>query len=212
MKNNTLMRATTSRVAAPVRKADRPVRETLPLRNLPDCLLTAYDGVSRRAFERFVARGSGVGSEIADWRSAERDLFLPITVELQETEDVVYAMATVPELSGAEIAVAVEDRWLLISGYMENLGGEFERGRETMRWIDFDDLYSVLKDEASAPVIGEEDSRLAPGVDSRPFCVVELPAGVDASRCVAVLADGVVAVRMPKVVVVVEADLVAAGV
>jgi HSP20 family molecular chaperone IbpA len=208
---NTLMRATSGRVAAPVRRANRPVRETLPLRNLPDCLLTAYDGVSRRAFERFVARGAGAGSEIADWRSAERDLFLPITVELQETEETIYAMATMPELSGAEIAVAVEDRWLLISGYMENLGGEFERGRETMRWIDFDDLYSVLKDEESSPVVGDEGSGVMPGADSRPFCVVELPVGVDASRCVAVLADGVVAVRMPKAVVEVEADLVAAG-
>jgi hypothetical protein len=33
-------------------------REQIALRNLPDCLLAAYDGVSHRAFERFVARGS----------------------------------------------------------------------------------------------------------------------------------------------------------
>jgi HSP20 family molecular chaperone IbpA len=41
--------------------------------------------------------------------------------------------------------------------------------------------------------------------------VVELPAGVDASKSVAVMADGVVAIRMPKVVVA-EVEVAAASV
>ena len=199
MKNNATIRSTVNRVVTPVGKRNQSARETLSLRNLPDCLLTAYDGVWRRAFERFVARGTAAGSEIGDWRSAENDLFLPIVVELQETEEAIYAMASEADLSAAEIAVAVEDRWLLISGYMEN------RGREAMGWIDWDDLYSVLKEgEATSEVTdgdGAGAQTLGPCVDSRPFCVVELPAGVDASRSVAVMADGVVAIRMPKVVV-----------
>lgn len=199
MKNSACIRTTTGRVATGAKKWNRAVRETLPLRNLPECLLTAYDGVSRRAFERFVARGSGAGSEIGDWRSAENDLFLPITVELQETDEVIYAMATV-ELSAAEIAVAVEDCWLLISGHLEYRG--MGREPETMRWIDWDDLYSVLKDDEAAPELtgaaAAKVGALTACADSRPFCVVELPAGVDASRSVAVLADGLVAVRMPK--------------
>lgn len=209
MKNNASIRATVNRVVTPVGKRNQSARETLSLRNLPDCLLMAYDGVSRRAFERFVARGTAAGSEIGDWRSAENDLFLPIVVELQETEEAIYAMASVADLSAAEIAVAVEDRWLLISGYMEN------RGREAMEWIDWDDLYSVLKeDEATSEVTDGDEAgarNLGPCVDSRPFCVVELPAGVDASKSVAVMADGVVAIRMPKVVVA-EVEVAAASV
>jgi HSP20 family molecular chaperone IbpA len=213
MKNPAQIRGTTSRVAPPALKRKRAAREALPLRNLPDCLLAAYDGVSRRAFERFVARGSKAGSEISDWRSAENDLFLPIHVELQETDEAIYALATVEELTAAEISVAVEDRWLLISGHPECRGrieeGARGRGRESMRWIDWDDLYSVLKDSEAAPeVLGADaaGASLTTNADSRPFCVVELPAGVDAGRSVAVMADGLVAVRMPKVAVVVPVN------
>jgi hypothetical protein len=209
MKNPTQGRATTNRLAPPARRRERTGREALTLRNLADCLLAAYDGVSRRAFERFVARGSRAGSEIADWRSAESDLFLPITVELTETDEAIYALATVEKLSAGEIAVAVEDRWLLISGHLEHCGrvvggsgtgGEMEEGRESMRWIDWDDLYSVLKDSEAAEALaaGAAPASSLTNADSRPFCIVELPAGVDAERSVAVMADGLVAVRMPK--------------
>src|ERR1700722_19478469 len=193
MKNPAQIRATTNRVVLPARKREKTGRESLTLRNLADCLLAAYDGVSQRAFERFVARGSRTGSEVADWQSAENDLFRPIAVELTETDEAIYALATVEELSAAEIAVAVEDRWLLISGHVEYrgrkaggsaTGEETERGRESMRWIDWDDLYSVLKDSEAAAELQNTDGAArsrsrAKKVDSRPFCVVELPAGVD---------------------------------
>ncbi len=221
MKNPAQIRATSSRAAIPTQNRKPAGRESLPLRNLPDCLLAAYDGVSRRAFERFVARGSAAGSEIADWRSAENDLFLPISVELQETDEAIYALATVKELTAAEIVVAVEDRWLLISGHVEyrrrgdgsGTGGS-EGGRESMRWIEWDDLYSVLKDSEAAPEMLNADeaakTSLATNAESRPFCVVELPVGVDASRSAAVMADGLVAVRMPKAGVRVTSDVTGA--
>ncbi|HEY0701672.1 MAG TPA: hypothetical protein VGD60_02795 [Candidatus Acidoferrales bacterium] len=214
MKHHAQTRANATRVSPPARKHKPLGRQALPLRSLPDCLLAAYDGVSRRAFERFVARGSKAGTEISDWRSAESDLFLPVAVELTETEEAIYALATVEELSAAEIAVAVEDRWLLISGHLQlaarfdgrTVGnGEADTARESMRWIDWDDLYSVLKDSETAPEPLDADGRensTEPQIPviagSRPFCVVELPVGVDASRSVAVLADGMVAIRMPK--------------
>jgi hypothetical protein len=62
-------------------------REQISLRNLPDCLLAAYDGVSHRAFERFVARGSVGGNETADWRAAESELFEAVAVDLQDTKN-----------------------------------------------------------------------------------------------------------------------------
>jgi hypothetical protein len=182
-------------------------REQIALRNLPDCLLAAYDGVSHRAFERFVARGSVGGNESADWRAAENELFEAIAVDLQDTEEILYGLATVSVASGAQIAVAIEEKWLLISGHVDPLADSLESGRKeghgARTWIDWDDLYSVLThaDEAGDFVVSEisaETSEERDRAKCRPFCVVELPAEVDVQRCTAVLSDGVIAIRMPK--------------
>ena len=105
-------------------------RERISLRNLPDCLLAAYDGVSHRALKRFVARGSVGGNESADWRAAENELFEAVTVDLQDTEKTLYALATVSVASGAQIAVAIEEKWLLISGHVEPLAEWQDSGRK----------------------------------------------------------------------------------
>jgi HSP20 family molecular chaperone IbpA len=187
------------------------MREQLRLRSLPDCLLAAYDGVSRRAFERFVARGSKLGSEIADWRSAEKEMFLPVVVDLQDSEETLYALATINGITGSQIAVAIEDRWLLISGHVEaedeseqELAARASRGREerdpAAQWIDWDELHSVLTDsEAIEDFTNPQDDLDSTNpVRSRPFCVVELPVAVDVSRSAAVLSGGLIAIRMPK--------------
>jgi len=179
------------------------LREQLPLSNLPDCLLAAYDGVSRRALRRFIARGSQVGNEVADWRTAENDLFLPVSVDLEDSGDTLYALATVGEMNGSPIAVAVEDRWLLISGHIDPPPNDDDPQSANAGWIDFEDLYHTLKtNEAAAGFVdalrAEDDPGLADRAESRPFCVIELPVEVDVSRCVAVLSDGLIAIRMPK--------------
>jgi HSP20 family molecular chaperone IbpA len=188
-------------------------REQISLRNLPDCLLAAYDGVSHRAFERFVARGSVGGNESADWRAAEQEMFEAVAIDLQDTKETLYALATVSVASGSQIAVAIEEKWLLISGHVEPLAESQESGRKEKHgtgagagartWIDWDDLYSVLTqaDGASDFVVSEISAETPEESDrakSRPFCVVELPAEVDVPRCTAVLSDGVIAIRMPK--------------
>ena len=187
-------------------------REQISLRNLPDCLLAAYDGVSHRAFERFVARGSVGGHESADWRAAESELFEAVAVDLQDTEKTLYALATVSVARGAQIAVAIEEKWLLISGHVEPLAEWQDSGRkerhgayaEARAWIDWDDLYSVLTQaERADDFVVAEISAEAPEegdrAKCRPFCVVELPAEVDVPHCTAVLSDGVIAIRMPKI-------------
>jgi hypothetical protein len=93
------------------------------------------------------------------WRTAENDLFLPVNVDLQDTDDALYALATVNGVSGSQIAVAIEDRWLLISSHLglqvESEGhsaspSEQEARGTAMRWIEWDDLYSVLKGSKEA--------------------------------------------------------------
>jgi HSP20 family molecular chaperone IbpA len=192
-------------------KQNDVVREQLRLRSLPDCLLAAYDGVSRRAFERFVARGSKTGSEIADWRTAEREMFLPVVVDIQDTAGTLYALATITGAIGSQIAVAIEDRWLLISGHVEaedeseqQLVAPTSRGRDkpqsATHWIDWDELHSVLTDsEAIEDFTNPQDDEDSTNpVRSRPFCVIELPVEVDVLRSTAVLSGGLLAIRMPK--------------
>jgi hypothetical protein len=104
-------------------------------------------------------------------------------------------------------ALAIEGKWLLISGHVEPLAESPASGRKECHgartWIDWDDLYSVLTQAGGAgdfvvPETSAETSEESDRAKCRPFCVVELPAEVDVQRCTAVLSDGVIAIRMPK--------------
>jgi hypothetical protein len=70
-------------------------------------------------------------------------------------------------------------------------------------WIDWDDLHSVLtQTDGSNDLLvaenGTETSAQSNPAKSRPFCVIELPVELNVPRCTAVLSDGVIAIRMPK--------------
>lgn len=183
-------------------------REQVPLRDLSDCLLAAYEGVSGRAFRLHQARGAEPGNELKNWKEAERDLLGAMPVDVVESEKNIYALASVPGYAAAEISVAVEDRWLLISGY-----GYSSTSLEAGADAEFDPQRATTACREPAALCASEqnvceplDSRGAahPGesfedcVVRRPFCVVELGHKVDAARSIAVLANGMVAVRMAK--------------
>jgi Protein of unknown function (DUF2934) len=106
VKTFTPQRAAVSNSARPGARRNSPARQQLPLRSLPDCLLAAYDEVSHRAFERFVARGSHPGNEIADWRAAEKDLFSPVDLDFENTPEILYALATIAPRAGSQIQIA----------------------------------------------------------------------------------------------------------
>jgi HSP20 family molecular chaperone IbpA len=89
-------------------------RENVARCDLTDCLLQAYEFVARRAYEKFLLRGGEPGKELEDWLSAERELLLPITVDIEESVGYVRALATAPGFSAAEIGVGIEPRWLAI--------------------------------------------------------------------------------------------------
>jgi Protein of unknown function (DUF2934) len=229
-------------------RRNSPAHQQLPLRSLPDCLLAAYDEVSHRAFERFVARGSQPGNEIADWRAAEKDLFLPVDVDFEDTPEILYALATIAPCGDVRtgvavnapvnvatgmagelaigladevaIEVAIEDRWLLIwvhphtafavyENYQENVArSSAHESRELkLKWIEWEDLHHILQDsenssgafaDSSSPSCSAQPHEPAAPVIARPFSVVELPADIDVSRSSAVLSDGLIAIRMPK--------------
>lgn len=195
--------------ASPTREMRNSRREEVRLRDLSECLLAAYEGVSRRALRLHQFRGAAPGSEVQEWKEAEHELLGAMPVDLAETDENFYALASVPGYAAAEISVAVEDCWLLISGYGHSLG-EAEAAAAGLK---FDELWvtSPCGEVSAADTTVENDTRtltlrsgpraeqsLEDCVVRRPFCVVDLGRKVDASRSIAVVANGMVAVRMAK--------------
>jgi HSP20 family molecular chaperone IbpA len=198
-------------------------REQIPVRDMSECLLAVYDEVSRRAFQRCIVRGAEEGTEREDWKAAEDDLFARISVDFEESDGNLYALASLPGCAGTEITVAVDECWLLIAGYVQpsrrqlleedfgdytiedfsanSCSGGSENGRVVIRSRDS----SGLRDNDSqhgSPQRGSEvrdAERQLPILRApRPFCVVALRAKVDPERSVAVLSNGLLAIRMGK--------------
>jgi HSP20 family molecular chaperone IbpA len=197
------------------------LREQIPLRDMSDCLLAVYDEVSRRAFQRCIVRGEQGGSDRDDWKAAENDLFARISVDFEESSGNLYALASLPGCAGTQITVAVDECWLLICGYtgrdrrahMAEDFGEREDGEpDYSDNFRADDFQAIGPDESCA--VRDQDSqrgnpaalknehhdeqRVAGLRAPRPFCVVALRAKVDPGRSVAVLSNGLLAIRMGK--------------
>jgi len=197
----------------------------IPLRDMSDCLLAVYDQVSRRAFQRCIVRGAQEGSEREDWKAAEADLFARISVDFEESGGNLYALASLPGCAGTEITVAVDESWLLIASYvdaipredgeedfgdyvMEDFGtegcsGEGAKVPVAIRSRESCDLR--VKDGAGESPETEGEERDAERLVAilrapRPFCVVALRTKVDPERSVAVLSNGLLAIRMGKAV------------
>lgn len=177
-------------------------RDCIALSDPTDCLLEAYDCVARRAYEHFLARGPRPGGELADWLRAERELLLGFTINVQDSAEFVYALASIPGATAARLEVGIESRWLVILA---------QDSRPAQ----------VLRDEVISGVTRSFDLGLAIGrgkppaasassrrhqehalddeqFPSKSVCILELPAAVDAARSIAILSDGLLGIRMPK--------------
>jgi HSP20 family molecular chaperone IbpA len=198
-------------------------REQIPLSDMSDCLLAVYDEVSRRAFQRCIVRGTQEGSGREDWKAAEDDLFARISVDFEESGGNLYALASLPGCAGTEITVAVDECWLLICGYADQKRGtrvaeEFgecaiedgsadagsDEGAGDAESMNSDESYELRdcdgESESSPTQINEHNQEYrVPGLPApRPLCVVALRARVDPGRSVAVLSNGLLAIRMGK--------------
>jgi len=239
------------------------MRECIPLRDLTDCLLQAYDRVARRAYQRFLNRGGVPGGELEDWLSAEHELLGNLPVDLEDAGNSLSALASVPGLTGGELEIGIDSRWLVILGRnpqgeavseLEDLDVDPNRvaawassvhadartlrvcsqqGKEQQMAASQDGTRglppAVRADAGISVTVAEgvsnyqrslqkadilkanesngfsswpsEGNGLDPvqtGAPSQLFCVMELPAEVDPARSVAVLANGLLGIRMPK--------------
>lgn len=130
-----------------------------------------YQSVAGRAYELFERRGCEDGHDWDDWLRAEQEMALSVRLELVNYDDELGARAEVPGFSEKDVQVSLEQRRLVISGKKQQA---FERKTgET--------VYSTR----SANEI---------------FHTVDLPAEVDPEKATATLRDGILSVRMPKVV------------
>ncbi len=203
-----------------VRTTGRAQRECVTLSDPTDCLLEAYDCVSNRAYEHFLARGPRPGGELADWLSAERELLLGFAVNVENSAQFLYALATIPGATAARLEVGVESRWLVILAQVSrptptrcdaavpsvtrtfDLGLAFSRGRHSSARAGGGRearLDSPRRTDTRMMQPRVPDSREDDRGPSKSVCILELPAAVDAARSIALLSDGLLAIRMPKV-------------
>lgn len=247
--SSSFSRAAARKTSPRTRPASRaPQRECIALSDATDCLLEAYDVVAARAYENFLARGPGPDGELQDWFRAERDLLLDFPIHVEESESFVYALASIPGVRAARLAVGIESRWLVIlaqhapdgrcqavsdesrgtaSRSTRNSGPE-PRSQAARREPPSDENGEPLSQAKASRQVdssGESHRRDSHATGSRgavshpqvgrsaeqhseydrpakSICILELPANVDAARAIAVLADGILGIRMPKSVMV----------
>jgi HSP20 family molecular chaperone IbpA len=248
-------------------------RECLPLRDMTDCLLQAYDCVARRAYKKFLRRGGVSGGELDDWLNAEHELLGNLPVDVEDSGTFVSALASLPGFTSEDVDVGIDPRWLIILGRRTaadgiaelddcrmdeeqiaewasaihtdartlrvrarcardsmarrreetsrahvnqhggriteisdspgpaNAGRTAETGVQAASGNNEQDKISWIageiegRAENSGDSVREPDEQTAP---SQVFCILELPTEVDPARCVAVLANGLLGIRMPK--------------
>jgi hypothetical protein len=103
-------------------------REFIPLRDLSECLLDAYDFVAQRAYEKFIERGNLTGDKVSDWLSAERELLPKLPADVQDSEKFVYALVSVPGPNSRRISVGIESQWLVVLAHSQK-----DEGTEAVR-------------------------------------------------------------------------------
>jgi hypothetical protein len=211
-----------------LRARHAPRRECIGLSDPTDCLLEAYDCVARRAYENFLMQGPRPGGELDDWLNAERELLLGFVINVENTENFVYAMASVPGATAERIVVGIESRWLVILA-QPGPGVPFNCAKihtDASRIPEAQPTSTAnaeqrmelggRREPASRPDQVADASRgMAPRADdgrgtaprseddrppAKSVCVLELPADVDAARSIAVICDGLIGIRMPKTI------------
>jgi HSP20 family molecular chaperone IbpA len=179
------------------------LREFVPLSDLTESLLCAYDRVALRAYDKFLDRGARTGSELEDWLDAEQEILGLMQVDVAESDGFVTALAALPGYRSAQITLGIEPRWLLIFGCRET--GDRADGPGVARSLD--PLRGPPRmDAASLAVMCAHASR--ENLPARPadrehpashlFCIVELPAEVNPARCTAILSNGILGIQMYK--------------
>jgi HSP20 family protein len=136
-----------------------------------DHMKDTFNALARRAFEIHEASGRRPGRDLEDWFQAERELLLPLQVEVSETTNAYTVKAQVPGFTDKDIEVGLEPQRLTISGTRQ-----------------------AAKEEKKGKAVYSERSSAAM------FRVLPLPAEVDTAspEVKASCAKGVLTITLPK--------------
>jgi len=190
-----------------VRAASRQasLRERVVFSDLTDCLLSAYDGVARLAYHKFVLRATGfAGNELEDWLEAESELLGQMDVNISDCGDFLSVLASVPGYRGAQISVGLESRWILIFARsvtedrvdVPQMVHSFDPLRAPPH-IDAESLATLCAHAAREQSYTRIKHRGTPAANL--FCISELPAEVEPAGCEAIVSNGLLGIRIAKV-------------
>lgn len=132
-------------------------------------LRRTFEQIQQRAFDLFEQRGAGSGFELADWFSAERELFNVPPSELVEKDTEFLLRVAVPGLTPDDLKITAIRDAVVIEG--ESSPGKESKGGK------------VLLREFGGRKI---------------FRKVELPANIDVDKVRATIANGVLSIAAPK--------------
>jgi HSP20 family molecular chaperone IbpA len=181
------------------------LRECVVFSDLTDCLLSAYDGVARLAYKKFVLRNeNSVGNELGDWLDAESELLGQMDVNISDSGDFVSVLASVPGYRGAQISLGLESRWILIFA-RSGSDDPVDMPRATHS---FDPLHAPphIDAESLATLCAHaaREQSFTRAIDIGPpaenlFCISEFPVEVDPASCEAIVSSGLLGIRIAKV-------------
>ncbi len=145
-----------------------------------DCLSAAYDCVLRLMGDDPGVEETPGSQFVENCRRADERRLPWLSVDLGETDRFVYALASVPGYIGKNVSIGLEPGWLAILAQREGdeLAGFCAKGAQGA--AQRNDERTVIKEAEQT------------------FCVVALPAEVNPVDSIAVLAKGVLGIRMPK--------------
>jgi HSP20 family protein len=140
----------------------------------PQALLERFnklsEQISRRAYGIFEKRGKTFGHDLEDWFEAESEILPPLQLRIKETNGALTVEAETPEFSAKELEVSLEPWRLTISGKKE--AKEEQKKGET-----------IYQEQRTNELLR----------------VIDLPAEVDGAKATAMLKNGLLEIKLPKV-------------
>jgi HSP20 family protein len=152
--------------------AAQPVRETSPALHVGppnNGIKEMSDRLARRAFSIFESNGHVLGRDISDWLQAERELFHPTHLDVEESDQNFTVRAEVPGFSAKDLAINIDGHRLTISGKRE----KHEESKDNKTIYSESCLDEILR-------------------------VLELPSDVKAESAKASLKDGILEIEILK--------------
>ncbi len=146
---------------------DRMVAVTTLSPNGPDLFAQMKEWtnkIAERAFSLFQDRGSVHGHDWEDWFTAESELLRPVTLDIQETEEIFLINAEVPGFQVGDLEVQLDDFRLVIHGlHRSDQGAKGEEAVPGSAGPEPQQIYRIV--ELSIPVaIDKVQAELSNGV------------------------------------------------